>query len=125
MSVRVASVVVIDRDPVEPGINVGLHVLHEITGGRSMIRELGTLFARHDEAELVAVPPASFQECMTILDILGGRVDLALFSVLRNTIALQIAKMRVDSVAADELTSSGGTGLGIELHDPSLDCDPP
>ena len=26
--------------------------------------------------------------------------------------------MRVDSFAADELTSSGGTGLGIELHDP-------
>ena len=62
---------------------------------------------------------------MTILDILGGRVDLALFSVLRHTIALQIAKMRVDSFAADELTSSGGTGLGIELHDPRLDCDPP
>lgn len=48
-----AEKVVINRDPVEPGAKVGLHLLHEITGGCAMIRELDTLLGRHDEAELV------------------------------------------------------------------------
>jgi ABC-type amino acid transport substrate-binding protein len=47
-----------------------------------MIRELDTLLGRHDEAELVAVFPAPFDERSTILDILAGRVDLAPLSVL-------------------------------------------
>jgi len=116
---------VIDRDPVEPGAKVGLHPIHEIAGGRSMIWELDTLLGRHDEAELVAVVPAPFDERTAILDIPAGRIDLAPLPVLRHAITLEIAKVRIDGFGADELPPSHGTGLGIELHDTSLDRNPP
>ncbi len=72
VSVRMAGVVVIDRDPVEAGAKVGLHLLHEIAGSRAMIRELHALLGRYDEAELVAVFPAPFDKRTTILGIPAG-----------------------------------------------------
>jgi hypothetical protein len=90
-----------------------------------MIRELDTLLGRHDEAELVAVFPAPFHERSTILNILAGRVDLAFFSVLGHTVALQIPQMGINGLGADKLSSSGSASLRIELHNSSLDRDPP
>ena len=125
MRVRMTGIVVIDRNPVQPGAKVGLHLLHEIADGRAMIREFDTVLGRHDEAELMAIPTAPFHKRAAILGILVGRIDLPPLPILCHAIALQIAKMRVDGLATDELPPPGSTRLGIELHDPSLDGDPP
>lgn len=42
-----------------------------------------------------------------------------------SAITLEIAKVRIDGFGADELPPSHGTALGIELHDTSLDRNPP
>jgi hypothetical protein len=72
----------------------------------------------------MAVFPAALHECTTILDIFASGVDLALFSVLGYTIALEVPQMSIDGFGADELPSPGRASLRIELHDASLDRDP-
>ena len=125
VGVGMAGVVMIDRDPVELGAEVGFHLLHQIAGGGARIGQLDAVLGRHDEAELVAVLAAPFDEGAAILHIALGRIDLALLAVLRHAVAFEIAQVRVHRLGADELPAPSGSALRVELHDAGLDRDPP
>ena len=82
MGVRVAGVVVIDRDPVELRPEVGFHLLHQIAGGLARVGQLRPVLGRDDEAELVAVVAAPLEESAAVLHVALGRIDLALLAIL-------------------------------------------
>ena len=106
VGVRVAGVVVIDRDPVELRPEVGFHLLHQIAGGLARVGQLHAVLGRDDEAELMAVLAAPFDEGAAILHVALGRIDLALLAVLRHAVAFEIAQVRVHCLGADELPST-------------------
>ena len=59
MAVRMAGVEMVDRDPVELGSEVLLHLAHHVAGEGAKIRKPVAVFGRDDETELMPVlPPA-------------------------------------------------------------------
>ena len=120
VGVRVAGVVVIDRDPVEPGSEVGLHRLHQVAGGLPQVGQLYAFLGGDDEAELVAVVAAPVEEGAAVLGVALGRIDLSLLAVAVDAIALQIAQVGVHRLRADERPSARRAALRVELHDPRL-----
>ena len=107
VGVRMAGVVVIDRDPVELRPEVGFHLLHQIAGGLARVGQLRAVLGRDDEAELMAVIAAPVEEGAAILHIALGRIDLALLAILRHAVPFEIAQVRVHRLGADELPSAG------------------
>ena len=68
VGVGIAGVVAIDRNPVEPGTEVGFHLLHQIAGGLAQVGQFNTLRG-YDEAELVAAVTAPVEEGATVRPI--------------------------------------------------------
>ncbi len=124
VGMRMAGVVVIDRDPFELGAQVGFHLRHQVAGGLAKVRQLHALLGGDNEAELMAVLSPPVEEGGTIGDVLVGGIDLALLPVAGHAVALQITQMRVHRLATDELASTRAPTLRIELHDPRLDRHP-
>jgi hypothetical protein len=120
VGVRVASVVVINRDPVEPGAEVGLHRLHQVAGGLPQVGQLDAVLGGDDEAELVAVVAAPVEEGAAVLGVALGGIDLALVAVAVDAVALQIAQVGVHRLGADETATARRATLRVELHDPRL-----
>ena len=87
--------------------------------------ELYPVLGRDDEAELVAVLSAPFDERPAVLHVALGRIDLAFLAVAGHAVAFEIAQMRVHRLGADELPSARGAALRVELHDASLHRHPP
>ncbi len=121
---RVAGVVMIDRDPVEPSTEVGFHLPHQIAGSLPQVGQLHTVFGRDDEAELVAVLATAVEKGAAVRHVALGRIDLALLAVPRDAVALQVAQVRVDRLGADELPAARRAALRVELHDARLNRDP-
>ncbi len=67
-----ASVVVIDRDPIEPRIQIPLQLLHKVMGEAAQVVHLGGVFRRDDGAERVAVVAPALDEGAAVCP-LGGR----------------------------------------------------
>ena len=124
VGVRVAGVVVIDRDPVELRPEVGFHLLHQIAGGLARVGQLHAVLGRDDEAELMAVLAAPLEESTAILHVALGRIDLALLAILRHAVPFEIAQVRVHCLGADKLPSAGGSALRVELHHAGLHRHP-
>ena len=59
----------VDRDPVELGVEIALHLSHEITDEGLEVGQLCSLVSRYHEAELVRVLLRSFQQgaCIHVL----------------------------------------------------------
>ncbi len=125
MGMRMAGVVMIDGDPVEPGVQVGFHLLHQVAGGLPRVGQLHAVFRRDDEAELVAVVTSAFEEGAAILHVAFGGIGLALLAVAGHAVALEIAQMRVYRLGADKLATPSRTALRIELYDAGLHRDAP
>ena len=81
MGVGMAGVVVIDGDPVELGVEVGFHLLHQIAGGLPQVGQFHAVLRRDDEAELVAVVASAFDEGAAVLHVALGGIGLALLAV--------------------------------------------
>ena len=99
VGVRVAGVVVIDRDPVEPGAEVRLHRLHQVAGGLPQVGQLYAFLGGDDEAELVAVVAAPVEEGAAVHGVALGGINLSLLAVAVDAIALQIAQVGVHRLA--------------------------
>src|SRR3974390_2274527 len=100
--------------PAEPGAGVGLHLVHQVAGEATQVRDAVAILGRDDEAELVAVLAATFDECSPIRVIHIRPIEPAAIAVLVCAIALQVAQVGVGRPAA-----------GREPHDPGLDHDAP
>ena len=66
MGVRMSRVEMIGRDPVEPGYEIVLHLAHQVADEGFEVAELGPVLGRDDEAELVAVATAAFEESLAV-----------------------------------------------------------
>ena len=113
VAVRVAGVVVIDRDPIELRLQVALHLRHEPARHVAKVAQLGAVLGRHDKPELVAVVLAPVEELRSVRVVLEGRVEPAALAVERRAVALQVAEMGKGSLAA----------RAAQLHHPRLDHD--
>ena len=107
-------VVVIDRDPpsLVPRSASICFIRSRVVVG---IGELDAVLGRHDEAELVTVLAAAFDERATIFHIPFGRIDLALLAVLRHAVSLEIAQVSVDRLGADESAAARRPTLGLSF----------
>jgi hypothetical protein len=90
-----AGVVVIDRDPIQPGPEVLFHLIHEGAGESSQAPQLHPVLGRDDEPELMAVLPATPDERLAVGAVLDCRIDLAGFRVARHAVPLKIAQVSV------------------------------
>jgi hypothetical protein len=124
MGVRVASVVMVDRNPVELRPEVIFHLLHQIAGRLARVGQLRAVLSRDDEAELMAILAAPVQEGAAILRVALGRIDLALLAILRHAVPFEIAQVRVHRLGADILPSAGSSALRVELHHARLHRHP-
>jgi hypothetical protein len=106
-----AGVVMIDRDPIQPGSEVLLHLVHETSSEAPQAPQLRAVLGRNDEPELVAVLPAAPSKRLAVGAIQDRRIDTAGLSVAGDPIALQIAKVGVGLIR-DPQVSSGCARCG-------------
>jgi hypothetical protein len=97
MGVRMPGVEMIDGDPVEPGVQVLLHVPHEITHKRLEVGHAATVLRRDDEAELIGVALLPLQEVATLGHIVLPVIELARTTVARDAVAHDVVLMRARS----------------------------
>jgi DDE superfamily endonuclease len=62
MSVRVPRVEMVHRHPVQPGLEVALHLREQVADERLEVGEPGAVLGRDDEAELMRVLPGTVEE---------------------------------------------------------------
>ena len=126
-----AGVEVIDGDPVELGIEVALHLRHEIANERLEIMQLGAVVGRHNEPELMRVGPRAFEKA-TAVDLVAPRiVQLTGLAIAGDTVALDVVEMgagsaeiatgdthvaRLDDDAAAARRDQAGSGAGPGAH---------
>ncbi|MBP1844343.1 hypothetical protein J2046_002602 [Rhizobium petrolearium] len=120
-------IVVIDSDPIQPGIQIVFHLLHEITSEGSHVRHIDCIFGCHDEPELMPVVASALDERLSIGLILNRGKDPALLAILRHAIAFQIAQVCIDCLGRrrSEFRATRLTPLRGELHHPHLDDNTP
>jgi hypothetical protein len=94
MRVRVACVVVIDRDPVEFRPEVCFHLLHQIAGGLARVGQVRAILGRDDEAELMAIVASPLQESAAVLHVALGRIDLTLRAILGHAVPFEVTQVR-------------------------------
>ncbi len=113
VAVRMAGVEMVDGDPIELGAEILLHLPHYVAGEGAEVRESVTILRGDDEAELVAVFPAAFDEGRAVRSVGVGAIEPPALAVARRAVALQVADVGIGRLAAD-----------LEPHDPGLDHDP-
>src|SRR6266699_5597539 len=96
VSMRMASVVMIDGDPVELGTEVTFHLPHEVAGEAAQVAHLDGILRRDDQAELVPVFPSARDEGASISLVLIRRIGPALLAVAGDAVAFEVTQMRVD-----------------------------
>ncbi|MFN5616837.1 MAG: hypothetical protein ACK45V_14305, partial [Brevundimonas sp.] len=80
----------IDRDPIEPGAEVGFHLAREVAREGAQVRQLGGVLGRDDEAEMVAVVLRARGETSVIGAVAVGIEHHGLLTVARDAVALEI-----------------------------------
>ena len=90
VDMRIVGVPVIDRDPVEPGAEVLLHVGDELAGEGLEVADLGGVLRRDDEPEMMAVVLAALGEGALVRFIARGIEHPRRLAVFGHTFAFQI-----------------------------------
>ena len=121
-----AGVVVIHADPIKAGVQVLLHLPHEIAGEAAQIAHLAGVFRRDDEPELVPVLPAPLDEGAAVRIVFQRRIGAALLAVAGHSVAFEIAQMGIRRLTrrASHLRAAR-SALRVEFGYPRLDDDPP
>ena len=89
-----AGVEMIDRGPVEPGVEVALHLADEIADERLEVGETSTVLGRDDEAELVRVVARAAEQLGRIDIVVRGIVELARLALARGAVAQDVLQVR-------------------------------
>jgi hypothetical protein len=112
VGMRMAGVVVVGRDPIEPGPQIGLGAPHQSAGQVLVFR---SVLRRHDEAELVAVAIRALEERLAVGTVMLGVVELARHALAGHAVTLNVADMETRRVEP----------LAGHLDDARLDHDAP
>jgi hypothetical protein len=118
MRMRMARVVMIDGDPVEPCVEVLFDLPHQVADEAAQIGHLNGIFGGDDEAELVAVLPTTLDEGLAVGFVLQSRIGPAFLAITGDPIAFEIAQKGIGCLAdgAAHLRAAG-SALGPELDD--------
>src|SRR5215475_11844581 len=90
MDVRVVGVPMIDRDPLEPGPEITLHLGDEVAGEGFEIGHLGGIFRRDDEAEVMPIVMAAPYEGRSVRPVLRGAEHMRLLTIAADAVAPQV-----------------------------------
>ena len=122
-----AGIVMIDRDPIEAGLKILLHLLHQVAREASQIGHFIGIFRRHNEAELMPILTAPLDKGLAVGLVLESRIGLSFLSVPVDPIPFEIAKMGIDRpsrrLGPFGATRSAFPPLDIEPDHPRLDRD--
>ena len=116
MRVRMLRVVMIDRDPIETGVEVGFHPRHHSAHIGFEVGQLGTVLGRHDDPKLMTVPLAALQEGLAVRGVGLGAVELAGLAVAIDALALNVGHMQPRRGGPASAPAPGQIG-DMELHD--------
>jgi hypothetical protein len=97
VGVRMAGVVMVDRDPVEAGGEIQFHLAHEVAGEAAKVSHLGCILGCDNEPELVAISPAALHECLAVGLVLESGIGPAPFIASRKTAPTSKELLRKDS----------------------------
>src|SRR5215470_16877095 len=90
MDMRIVSVPMIDRDPIEPGPEIALHLGDEIAGEGFEIGHLSGILGCDDEAEVMPIVAAAPCEICGIGPVFRGAEHMSLLAVAGNAITLKV-----------------------------------
>ncbi len=107
-------IVMVDGDPIEPRLEVLLHLPHKATRVRLQIAKFDAVLGGDNKAELVSIFLPTLGERLGVGAVLGTGIGLPGLPIGRDAIALQIAQMGSDGLAVD----------AFEPDDAGLDDDP-
>ena len=116
----------VDRDPVEAGLEIQFHLAHEVPGEAAKVSHLGCVLWRHDEAKLMAIFPATLHKGLAAGFVLKSGIGLAPIAVTRNTIPFKVTQMGIDGSAhrPAHLRTPRALSLWIDPDHPGLDHHP-
>lgn len=127
VGMRMAGVVMIDRNPVEARLQILLHLSHQIACKILQIGHFVGVFGRNNEAELMPILAAPFDKGLAVSLILKSRISLPFLAVPIDSVPFEVAKVRIDRFARRpdlcRTIECPLPSLGIELDDPGLDRD--
>src|SRR5215467_12203937 len=96
VSMRMAGVVVIDRNPVEARLQVLFDLAHQVSREASQIGHFIGVFGRHDKAELMPIFSTPLDERLAVSFVLKSRIGLPSLPVPIDPIAFKVAKVGID-----------------------------
>lgn len=101
---------VVDGDPIEPGVEISLHLPDQVTGEGAQVGHLDRIVRRDDEAEMMAVVLAALGKGLCIGVACLGPEEPGLLPVLGDAFTAQIGEMGRQVAAAQ-----------VHAHDTRLD----
>ena len=90
VAVGVPRIEMINRNPVQPRTEVGLHLPHQVAHEWLELGQLITVFGSYDETELMAIALGLFQEHLAIDADLLGPVQVAGRAFAGHAVALDV-----------------------------------
>jgi hypothetical protein len=93
MHMVIVGVPMIDRDPVEPGAEIALHLADEVPGESLEVSHLGSILRPDDEPEMMSVVQAAARECHRVWAVLGGAEHVGLLADAGDAVTLQVGDM--------------------------------
>ena len=97
MAVRMAGVEMIDRHPVEFGLEIGLHLAHHVAGEAAQIGQAVAVLGRDDEPERVAVFGSALDKGAAVGVIGVTAVELTPPAIACGAVPLEIAQVGAGS----------------------------
>lgn len=91
VGVGMTGVEMVDRNPVQLGAEVPLHLLHEIADDRFEVSQPLAVLSRDDEAELMRVILRAGEEGLTVGIVTAGVIEPACVALARDAVALDVA----------------------------------
>ncbi|MNS99077.1 hypothetical protein D3C72_1334650 [compost metagenome] len=90
VDVGMGGVPMIDRNPVEPRVQVPLDIAHEIAGIGAKVSEFGSVLRRDDEAEMMTVIPGPLRESRGVGRVAPSIEEASRFAVPGHAVSLEI-----------------------------------
>ncbi|MCY1298096.1 hypothetical protein D9M70_475660 [compost metagenome] len=93
VDVRVVGIPMIHRHPVQARAQVGFHAPHQVPGVGAQVVQLGTVFWRDDEAEMVPVVLAALLECTKVGLVRLRPIGPPRLAIAAGAVALDVAQV--------------------------------
>jgi hypothetical protein len=114
VNVRIVSVPMTDRDPVEPGAEIARHLGCQVACEGFEIGHFGGILRRDDEAEMMPVVQAAPRERHGVGAILSGAEHVGLLTAAGDAVTLQVGERRRTQGAPPMLARLGTRVNGLE-----------